>query len=1609
MKRRILSCLLILVVTLSIFPQIAFAETHSGECTEDISWSFNTDIGELLFSGTGALTMDYGYRNESPWYKYRDAITSVTIGEGITSIGENALYGCTSAKNLSLSSTVTDINEYVYNYPNCNNLSSIYVSAANSVFSSSDGVLFDKNGSTLLHYPESKSGDYSIPSTVYTIAEGAFRNSYNLTNIYIPNTITKINPQEFWECRNLQSINLPDSIVSIGDLAFGCCVKLSEVYIPYSVTSVGYMAFGAECFNLQKIDVSENNQYYCSEDGILFNKSKTEIICYPSAKAGSDYAIPSTVTTIKEGAFQSCKYLSNISIPNSVLNIERYAFNCCSLLDNVVIPDSVLSLGEGAFQACTALTKINLPKNITEIGFNTFSECTSLMTISIPNSVTSVGLSAFFACEALTDVYYLGNNEEWNSITINDNNESLLSATIHFGTMDSIKKADTNLLSLTIYENKNDSYKVNDLYRLSKGATVSNSVSSEITTKTGKVKIENNKSDITISKKGYVTRTITTERAKRLKKVHLQQDIGVKPIIQAVWLGNTDVYTTKYEIDLTSTDEITLEAEIYWKNGTQNNIYLMQETRKVNFTGTTLTTVLSDNFDVSETIYIVAEDTDGNATKKKLKIDVPDVYNDMEIKIGDKTKGTLPDSIPFIGGKEVELDVPFIPLTVTYEDSKFYAVVGIDVVKATEEYGYDESKVDGGKAYTDKKTKYFFENVKETYKKNVEKCDINELTKKFKNALNHSAATVGFEADVKVLGYLEGYIDSSGNVILLDGGIGINPSVKAGMSSQLWYLPPIFWESEIKGEIEAMTSLYQNNTAKNFSPNGTMSGKLALKAGVGVGVTKAIGAVGGGKGALEVNWDMYANRDDYFSIEGELSGYTKVFIGPIELLNEEYKFVEGLIWDYPSTRVKSRSAINSINFYDTSDYSLIDRSYIENKSYFVANETSVMPFSLDSQNKEEQILKTNVYTYSEPQLAEFYDGTMIAIWLDDDTAREDVNRTALHYSFYDGTMWSEPVQIDNDGTGDYSPNIKIFGDIAYITWVNAKSPLENNADISEMFNTWEIDVIQFDKERKTFSEKSIITNDNSIDMSPIIYGNINNINVAWIKNLSNDILSETNSYQIMTSRFKNSIWSEETVYTENLMPIDSFDACIFNDDTYIAYSVDTDGNQADYTDKEIYLNNVRLTDNDVLDSKPIFVNNKLYYYSNGKIIEHNLYYNYEQTIIESIPTDRFNIITDGQNYALVYGKEDALVTEINAILYDYSSGEWSKSIALTQLESSISSYSGVFSQDGTLKFVINKTELTDDATNPYGQTDIALFTVTPTYDLSLGEVVYHEETLLAGNTIELNAEITNNGELWVNGYMIQIADEDANILATTYSKKSISPGETTTFTAYYPLDESEFTPHNIAISVVPTDVDDFNINDNSTNLYLTYSNIALENLDYGIDETGNAIIYADIVNRGYTVPEDITATLHKDGVDGEIVQTITVDETLSTLELSTITFEVPFKEDTIYYVTIDKEGQNSDFVVLSSKVENEIYYDTSTNKCIVSSNIEVPTATLIVASYKEGRLLALQSKTIAINRGDNSYDSPLTDFNGADTIKVFVWENMSNIKPLFKSYILEIE
>ena len=403
MKRKVLSFLLVFCALTSLITAMPITANATKEdyftyqiMSDKEAWIIRCDSsasGQIVIPDTLGgypVTSIYGSA-----FMDCAGITGVTIPDSVTSVNDSAFYNCTGLTNVTMGSGVTNLEHYAFAY--CSRLTSINIPDSvtyigNNAFDGCESLtsIAIPDNVTFLGYNVFRDctalENVTIGNSVTAINEYAFCDCASLTRVVIPDSVTSIGKLAFLRCSSLTSVTIGNGVTSIGESAFKDCIGLTDITIPDSVTSIESNAFLGS-FGIENIKVDENNEYYSSEDGNLFNEAKTEFIQYAVANPSRNYKIPDSVNKVATYAFYGAKNLTSISVGKNVTTIDKFAF----------------------------------------------CDCASLTSVSIPKSVKNIKNGAFYGCTALADVYYAGTKEEWGSISIvSYYNDCLIDATKHY-------------------------------------------------------------------------------------------------------------------------------------------------------------------------------------------------------------------------------------------------------------------------------------------------------------------------------------------------------------------------------------------------------------------------------------------------------------------------------------------------------------------------------------------------------------------------------------------------------------------------------------------------------------------------------------------------------------------------------------------------------------------------------------------------------------------------------------------------------------------------------------------------------------------------------------------------------------------------------------------------------------------------------------------------------------------------------------------------------------------------------------------------------------------------------------------------------------------------
>ncbi len=302
---------------------IPSSDIASGTCGDNLTWRL-TEEYELVIEGTGDM---YDYSSASaPWYEHRESIQTITMGEGVTSIGERAFESCSSLTSITIPASVASIGQWAF--LKCNNLSSVYIP---------EGV--SSIGNFAFSHCSSLSS-IALPESTKSIGDGIFSHCGNLTSIVVAeenavydsreNSNVIIETSSSTLVAGCSTSVIPESVTNIANYAF-VGLGFNSITIPQGVKSIRDYAF-QYCNNLTSIVVDENNIVYDSRNScnaIIETNSNTLVV------GCSTTVIPESVSAIGLNAFCGCGSLTSITIPENVTSIGNWAFANCFNLSSI--------------------------------------------------------------------------------------------------------------------------------------------------------------------------------------------------------------------------------------------------------------------------------------------------------------------------------------------------------------------------------------------------------------------------------------------------------------------------------------------------------------------------------------------------------------------------------------------------------------------------------------------------------------------------------------------------------------------------------------------------------------------------------------------------------------------------------------------------------------------------------------------------------------------------------------------------------------------------------------------------------------------------------------------------------------------------------------------------------------------------------------------------------------------------------------------------------------------------------------------------------------------------------------------------------------------------
>ena len=1539
-----------------------------------------TSIGDWTFHycpGLTSITIPDSVTRigKSVFYDCRN-LTRITMSNSVMWIGEEAFNGCNRLTSITIPNSVTSIGEKAFY--RCLALTAIYVAEANKYYSSLDGVLFNKDKTELICYPPSKVDDsYNIPNSVKSIGNSAFEDCKKLTNIKIPDSVTCIGNRAFGYCTNLSRITIPDSVTYISGYTFYSCKSLKSITIPDSVTSIGKGAF-AYCASLTRVEIP-NSVASIGEEAFEWCESLTSITI-PDGVTSIGWSafwcclrlksitIPNSVTSISEDAFHSCTSLKSITIPSSVTRIGNSAFCHCSSLTSITIPSSVTSIGEEAFSGCKSLASITIPDGVKSIGGYafygcssltsialsdsmtsiekyTFYGCSSLKSITIPGGVTSIGKSAFLGCESLTSITIPSSVTSIGNSAFSDCNSSFV---IRGNTNSEAERyaKDNNIIfksagySVPVISAKS-SYNIKIVDNNGnpiKNATISvDTISRKATGGFASISFPSAERIWKVSADKYVDKYISANELTTDVNTIIMYPVGVaqkcyadkvyyseKSDIDTVYTnGNINNYVSNFQATevLTGAKTIDLVRKEYGiiknydfylycaSDSNENATYEVYDGNKRLTTSSTKKIKLSTSMlNESSSLLIVEKFSDGSRNHYGVNLKAVDnkvSENSFELSTGSVSIAPS-DDLSWLGSWNI--DVPSFPL---------YAKCTGDEIRIG--VGVTKDVLDSDSKFFDYKDS--FDKLKDSRKNASPLLKAKSLAKLKSKYIKSNGKTKlpglkdGFDLTIVGCGYAK--IQPGQDTYTL----GINVIVTADYSVTLSHqffvgVIPVTVNIKAGASVEGNfdMSWVKNGNSSGFANNTvlelTVEPYFKPYAGIGIDKVANVGVYGSLAMPIKITFmspDKNAKGVNSVDIKGEAGlranvlwftyNYT-IFKGSRNLYTKPQSMMTATI----EQRI---DVLNSIAYAAQSQQEPIEEIFdIDN--YDIVKESASAEFT----NSNSGLIAGNMSQFSSSVILTSGDMTILAT-VNTDESRGINNQSYIVTSVYKDGKWSTPERINDSVYSELAPKLYKSGDDIFLIYQQATKEFTDDAANSEITDNIGIAVSKFNPDTMKFENTNMIYSKEGYSFAPKTDGNL----AVWVNNGDGNPFGNTDNNSIVIYDGEN-----VTELKTEIGNVLSADVGTLAGNSYIAYTVDKDGDLTTTDDIQLYITSSDGSKTNLVaqgDIDSIAFSNKKYdmlLWSNGGKLS---YLNSENTD-SVISTDKiigncFGVLDDNT----IYYFDSANQSESGLYVMNYNGTDWTMPYLYSTTDGNVV-YAG---SDGYNVFY----STCDDETYS-GQRKLYSVKIKTVSDIQVNYIDFNPAYLVNSSQIPIDVSLTNNGSETVQTVAFRISDEQMNTINTyTLENLNIEPGETSECTLLI-KPEDNCIGKKIYVTVAEPS-DSSVLTDEALDAYLKNDRTP-ENNRYGLDFTKSDL---EVKTEEYKFGEShsliFTVLNNTDVVTGG---TLKVSDSTGKEILSRHFDDISFNESKIAELDESElvpEGKFSDEITVTVISDNDEYYD----------------------------------------------------------------------------------
>ena len=792
------------------------------------------------------------------------------------------------------------------------------------------------------------------------------------------------------------------------------------------------------------------------------------------------------------------------------------------------------------------------------------------------------------------------------------------------------------------------------------------------------------------------------------------------------------------------------------------------------------------------------------------------------------------------------------------EEDEYKVLIGVNI-------GDTESETSGAKTKVGKFNQAYRE-VKTTISCMGNKKEFTRRLDDFKGSLYQRGVKVGFDGEGYFFGYLT--VDAiSGNT--KESGVALVVSLGADTRYPIPFFPCCYLKFAIEGSIESGFKLVYDQSGQSNQADlaGDLEFNVTPKMSVGFDVLVA-NAYAGMDGTLDCKLKLPCNS---FKKCFEASLSAAVFF--------EYQALywgDTFEWTFAKTKLYPRGpAVQTLSI--TKD----DLKFIE---------PLPQTYNRDATNSND-VIASNMQVYCNPKIVSLGNGKMLMTYIVDVADRTAVNRSVLMYSVYNGSNWSIPKPVLDDYTADFEPAIYADGNGgAHILWQNCSSVFSSNVTIDEMSKQTELYYTHWNG--LSFDGTTAITNNSDYEMAHRIVASGNNITVVWQQNSENDVFALSGTNSVYRRQYTNGSWQNIEAVSTELSTITSLDTAYVGNNNVIAYSAKTNMDNSTLNDMELFYFNgsdiIQVTNDTVPDYSVSLLDDKLYWISDNSIVSVTNGDIATKSIILSDNSSNISKLKALQNEegktSIVWKQEINSISNFYCVDHNKITDSFDSPKPISTDNGIIRSWDACIMPNGQIEMAYCFAEKLDGSTTekPYGRLDLMQKTADDFCDIYVDSIANYDGEVGAEQTIKFHTQIYNNGSTNVNQFTVNVLDENRTLLQSSNIDCDLPVGTQAELEIPFML-PTNITKTDYTIQIYPNDQSDTDLSNNESVVTIGDADVIISNIQESRTAT-NRIISVTVKNNGFSAVDSASLKFFKDGAEGALLETKSVDTLLPSVE-----------------------------------------------------------------------------------------------------------------------------